>query len=83
MVNQETGETKDIITFYNEVYLRKMTQYIRLYKEQCRKIKQSLEQKAMQARESYANNAHRAMTPGTNGHMHANQSILGITKPAA
>ena len=39
VVNQETGETKDIINFYNEVYLKQMKHYILLYKEQAKSVK--------------------------------------------
>jgi hypothetical protein len=37
VVNQDTGETKDIINFYNEVYLKQMKNYILLYKDDVKK----------------------------------------------
>lgn len=37
VVNQESGETADIINFYNQVYLKQMKQYILLYKEPAKK----------------------------------------------
>ena len=42
VVNQDTGETQDIINFYNAVYLKQMKQYILLYKDQAKNVKASL-----------------------------------------
>ena len=36
VVDQETGETKDIIAFYNKVFLNQMKEYILVYKEEAR-----------------------------------------------
>lgn len=33
VVNHETGETRNIIQFYNDVYLKEMKKYILLYKD--------------------------------------------------
>jgi len=38
VINQETMETKDIIYFYNEVFLKQMKSYILLYRDELRLI---------------------------------------------
>jgi len=39
VINQDTLETKDIITFYNSVYLNQMKKYILIYKEHAKQVK--------------------------------------------
>lgn len=51
VINPETGETRDIINFYNDVYLKKMRPYILLYKDECLTIQKNLELKALHAKE--------------------------------
>ena len=42
VVNQDTQQTKDIIIFYNEVYLKQMKQYVLVYKETAKQAKQEI-----------------------------------------
>lgn len=53
ITNQETGERKDIIKFYNDVYLKQMKKYILLYRDQAREVRNEL-----------ANRKRKAATPG-------------------
>lgn len=55
VVDEESGETKNIIQFYNEVYLRQMKAYILVYKEQARNARNAAKKKAP---------ARQARTPG-------------------
>lgn len=43
VINQDTGQTNDIINFYNEVYLKQMKQYILMYKEPAKEVKKQLQ----------------------------------------
>jgi len=44
VISQDSGETQDIISFYNQVYLKQMKQYIILYKGQAKKASVQLQQ---------------------------------------
>ena len=59
VVDHETGETKNIIQFYNEVYLKQMKQAILVYKDQAKNAKAILKKRA--------NLVRKAHTPGSSG----------------
>lgn len=42
VINQETGQTSDIINLYNSVYLKTMKPYIYLYKDKAKDIRMQM-----------------------------------------
>lgn len=68
VTNQDSGEKKDIIKFYNDVYLKQMKKYILLYRDQAREVRQELDARKR-----------KAVTPGAD--QSKNQILSAVLTP--
>lgn len=72
VVDHESGETKNIIQFYNEVFLKQMKVYILVYKDQAKNAKQIMKKRASLGK--------KAQTPGSGG-MNPLEETISFTGP--